>query len=316
MSHFANIDLIFLFFFLGAVAGWLKSDLQVPDQISKFLSIFLLLSLGLKGGHEVRVASDLTGFLPILIIGILSCLAIPFFSFFIHKKRLGPANSAALAACFGSVSAVTFIAAQGFLENEQIQSSGFMVAIMALMEIPAILVALFFYRRYQNNSGDRETAASIPSIYASKSVLLLLGGFVIGLLMNALSWDSIAPVAKDSFKGVLSYFLLDLGILAQKQLSQAWRHKGIALVIAVFQPLIFGSVAMFFASSIGVPQGDQILLAVLVGSASYIAAPAAIRASIPEANPSLYIALPLALTFPMNILIGIPFYFELSKIFT
>ncbi len=315
MIHLSNIDLIVLFFFLGGLAGWIKSDLQIPDQIAKFLSIFLLLSLGLKGGHEVRIASDYSGFGPILVIGFASCLLIPAYMFFLYRKNLGSADSAALASCFGSVSAVTFIAAQGFLENEQIPTSGFMVAVMALMEIPAIVVGLFLFNMSKRQAGEATAIARESSIFSAKSVVLLLGGFIIGALMNEPSWSSIKPVVKDSFKGVLAFFLLDLGIHAQKQLQEAWIHKWKALLIAIFQPLLHGSIAVVVAHYFGIEKGNQILLAVLVGSASYIAAPAAIRAGIPGANPSLYVALPLALTFPMNLIFGIPFYIELSSYF-
>ncbi len=312
MSHLASFDLIILFFILGALASWFRSDLEIPEQISKFLSIFLLLSLGLKGGHEVRIAEDLSGFAPSLSIGLASCLALPVVLFFALKKRLGVPNAAALAASYGSVSAVTFITAQSILENESITSSGYMVAIMALMEIPAILIGIYFYQRSTANrqSGNRSLWLSIFSI---KSVVLLMGGFVIGFLMNDASWKGIAPVVQGSFKGVLAFFLLDLGIVAQKQLREAWKFKSFAVLIAFGVPLLFGTAALIAGLLIGLPHGDRILTAVLVGSASYIAAPATVRTTMPEANPSLYLALPLALTFPMNLLFGIPFYIEISQ---
>ncbi len=312
MNHLANFDLIILFFILGAISSWIRSDLEIPDSISKFLSIFLLLSLGLKGGHEVRNAENLLGFLPTLSFGLASCLALPIFLFFILKKRLGIANAAALAASYGSVSAVTFITAQSILENEGIAFSGYMVAIMALMEIPAILVGVFFYQKYSNDT-KAKSRSILKSIFAMKSVVLLIGGFVIGILMNEGSWGSISPVIQGCFKGVLAFFLLDLGIVAQKQLRQAWKFKLVAIPIAIFFPIAFGCITSFAGHFFGLTQGDQILLAVLVGSASYIAAPAAIRSSVQGANPSLYLALPLALTFPMNLLFGIPIYIEISN---
>lgn len=314
MNPLANLDLILLFFFLGGIASWAKSDLQVPDQISKFLSLFLLLSLGLKGGHEVRIATDLTGIIPILILGLSSCIVIPIYFFHFHKKTLGISNAAALAACFGSVSAVTFIAAQGFLDNEKINSSGFMVAVMALMEIPAIILALYLYQNYQGLKNESSHSPKWASIFSAKSIILLLGGFVIGVLMNEPSWTSIKPVVKDSFKGVLAFFLLDMGIIAQKHLKEAWEHKWKAVLISIFQPLLHGSVVLLLAHYLKIDQGNQVILAALAGSGSYIASPAAIKTNIPEANPSLYVALPLALTFPMNVLFGIPFYIEFSKL--
>lgn len=312
MSHLANFDLIILFFVLGAFASWIRSDLQVPESISKFLSIFLLLSLGLKGGHEVRFAESLTGFLPSLSLGLISCFALPVIMFFLIRNRLGVANASALSACYGSVSAVTFITAQGILENEGLQFSGYMVAIMALMEIPAILIGVYLYNKFSKNSDSSNSIFS--SIFSAKSVVLLLGGFVIGLAMNEKSWAGIAPVIQGSFKGVLAFFLLDLGIIAQKQLRDAWKFKFAVFPLAVIFPFISGTISLVIGHALGISQGDLVLLATLVGSASYIAAPAAVRSSIPSANPSLYLALPLALTFPMNLILGIPLYIYLSKI--
>ena len=311
MSHYASFDLIVLFFILGIVASWSKSDLAIPDQISKFLSIFLLLALGLKGGHEVGAAQDLSGFLPALSIGLISCVVLPLAIFAILFKRLGSVNAAALSASYGSVSAVTFITAQSILNKEGVEFSGYMVAIMALMEMPAILIAVGLYQRF-TEPFKPASLVNLKGLLTAKSVVLLLGGFLIGFLMNERSWDSIAPVFVGSFKGVLAIFLLDLGITAQQQLREAAKYKWTALGVAFFLPLMFGSVALLISHMVGLSQGDQILLAVLVGSASYIAAPAAIRSSITKANPGLYLALPLALTFPMNLLFGIPFYLQLS----
>ncbi len=313
MAHLANIDLVILFFFLGALASWLKSDLEVPESAVKFLSIFLLTSLGLKGGHEVRVAQDLNQLGPILLVGLLSCLIIPSYLFYWLRRRLGSANAAALAAAYGSVSAVTFIAAKGYLNNVGIEFSGYMVAVMALMEIPAIVIAIHLYRQARASTASVESEVHRGSVWSAKSVILLIGGFAIGFLMNEPTWESVKPVVKDCFKGALAFFLLDLGITAQRQLSNAWRYKWKAILIGGFLPLVHGTVFLFLARSMGIDRGDQVLLAVLAGSASYIAAPAAVRGSIGEANPSLYVALPLALTFPINVLLGIPLYIWLSS---
>jgi len=310
MNNLISFDLTFLFFFLGIIASWLKSDLEIPDSISKFLSIFLLLSLGLKGGHEVAIATDLSGFFLVSLLGLSSCVLIPYFLFPLLRRWLEVADAAALAACYGSVSAVTLIAAQEFLRSRGIEFSGYMVALMALMEIPAILIALSFYRRAASKVEQQRNA---PSMFAAKSVVLLLGGFLIGFAMNESSWAGIAPLVQGNFKGILAFFLLDLGLSAQKQLREAWNFKVMSLITACALPLVHGLTLLVLAHWVGVPQGDQILLAVLAGSASYIAAPAAIRASIPSANPSLFVALPLAMTFPMNVLVGIPIYHVMSS---
>lgn len=315
LGHLSSIDPVILFFFLGMLASWMRSDLEIPQATAKFLSIFLLTSLGLKGGHEVRMAQDLGQLGPILLIGIFSCLAIPAYMYFWLRRSLGAANAAALAAAYGSVSAVTFIAAKGFLNNEQIPFSGFMVAVMALMEIPAIVLAISLYRRERGRALTDESASEVHrgSIWSAKSVVLLLGGFVIGFLMNEPAWESVRPVVKDAFKGVLAFFLLDLGISAQRQLANAWKYKWSAILIGCLTPAIHGCLTLLVARIFGVSLGDQVLLAVLAGSASYIAAPAAIRGSISEANPSLYVALPLALTFPVNVLVWIPVYIGLAQ---
>lgn len=312
MSHIAHFDLIVLFFILGAIASWMKSDLEIPESISKFLSIYLLLSLGLKGGHEVGLAEDLFGFFPSLTIGLASCVALPVVIFFALRRRLGIANASALAASYGSVSAVTFVTTQGLLENMGIATKGYLVAIMALMEIPAILIGVFLFEKFKANSAV-DNRSIIKSILSTKSFVLLIGGFIIGFSMNQSSWNGIAPVVQGCFKGVLAFFLMDLGIVAQKQLKEAWKYKKLVVPLALLMPLLFGTLSLMISFYLGVPQGDQIIIAVLVGSASYIAAPATIRSSISEANPGLYLALPLAITFPMNLIFGIPFYVELSK---
>lgn len=310
MSPALGLDLIVLFFFLGVLASWAKSDLEFPEAISKFFSIFLLLSLGLKGGQEVRNAENLEGFSEVLLLGLSSCALIPLVLFSALRKKLGPADAAGIAAAYGSVSAVTLIAAQGALTNHGIAYSGYMTAVMALMEIPAIMIALSLYRRAR---GAPDSGSGGPSLWATKSVVLLLGGFLIGALMTPSSFASIAPVVRDSFKGVLAFFLLDLGIAAQRHARAAWRHNGPALVLGVFAPLIHGTLALAASSFFAISLGDRVLLAVLVGSASYIAAPAAIRSAIPQANASLYVALPLALTFPVNLVLGIPLYVQLAS---
>lgn len=314
MSHFQSFDLIILFFFLGAFASWVQSDLEIPEGTAKFLSIFLLLSLGLKGGHEVRDWEKLTGFVPAVSLALSFCTLIPVSLFYLLRHRIGAANASALAASYGSVSAVTFITTQSILESLDIQFSGFMVAVMALMEIPAIIIAIFLYKISIQSTTDKISSQRWFSILTTKSVVLLVGGFVIGILMNDVSWKSISPVVEGCFKGFLAFFLLDLGILGQKQLKQAWTLKMTILLIGITVPLFFGLSSLLLSKLFfNLSTGDMILLAVLVGSASYIAAPAAIKSAIPEANPSIYLTLPLALTFPMNLILGIPLYIYLSN---
>lgn len=304
---------IILFFLLGIIAALFKSDLEIPESISKFFSIFLLLSIGLKGGHELANAENLNGFLPVLITGLVSCVLLPLIMFSTFKKRLGIENAAALSACYGSVSAITFITAQTVLQKQNIISSGYMVAVMALMEIPAILGGVYFYKKSLGEYQIQKISDLFKSILSSKSIVLLIGGFVIGIVMDSASWLGISPLIQGCFKGILAFFLIDLGLVAQRQIKEAFKHKCSVFLIAVLLPLMAGTVALVVSSYFNVSIGDRVLISVLVGSASYIAAPAAIRASMPQANPSLYLGLPLAITFPLNLALGIPYYVFLSQ---
>jgi hypothetical protein len=310
----SSLDPIILFFGLGLLAAWWGSDLVIPDSISKFISIYLLLSLGLKGGYEVASAESLTGFVPVLSLGLLSCILISITLFLATKNLLRTQNAAALAACYGSVSAVTFVAAQTMLDGRGIDYSGYMVAIMALMEVPAILLALYMANCRKTEKLNSTTLPEIFKLLTCKSVILLIGGFCIGLALDEKSWSSIAPVTSGAFKGVLAFFLIDLGLQAQRQLREVWQKIWVALTVATAFPLLCGSLVLLVASWLPITVGDQILIAVLAGSASYIAAPAAIRSSLPGAQPSLYATLPLAVTFPFNIVLGIPIYIELSNL--
>lgn len=308
-----QIDPIILFFVLGIFASWWGSDLEIPEPISKFLSIYLLLSLGLKGGVEVANTPDLTGFFPALSLGLLSCLLISIVVFLLTKAYLRTVNAAALAACYGSVSAVTFVASQALLDLKGITFSGFMVAVMALMEVPAIVLALYFANCRKEENLNVTKLKDVLDLLKCKSVVLLIGGFAIGLCLNERDWKALSPVTSQAFKGVLAFFLIDLGIQAQKQFRHVWSKKWISLIVATAMPLSFGSLTLMVAHYLPISVGDQVLVAVLAGSASYIAAPAAIRASLPGANPGLYGTLPLAVTFPMNILFGIPYYVFLAN---
>jgi len=315
MSVLAGLDLIILFFALGFFASWIKSDLRFPENTSKFLSVYLLLALGLKGGHQVKVATHLDGFSEVLLIGMLSCFVIPFVIIRLLKKDLGSENAAALAASYGSVSAVTFIAAHSALASQGIEASGYMVAVMALMEVPAIVIALYLYKKsIQNNLQKTSLIRDTLDILKGKSIILLLGGFTIGYLFREQEWNSVSALFQDAFKGFLALFLLDLGVNAQAQISDAWKQKGKAVFVALILPLLHGSVFLLLARVFNISLGNQVLIGVLAGSASYIAAPAAIRFAIPKANAAFYIALPLGLTFPMNVIFGIPYYIALAQI--
>lgn len=312
MNSIGQLDLISLFFLLGILAGFFRSDLKFSEGVSTFMSIFLLTALGLKGGYEVQKTAELSGLVMAVSIGWMSCLIIPVVIYFLLKNSLGAANAAALGASYGSVSAVTFVAGQSFLHASSIDFSGHMVAVMALMEIPAIVVALILVLKH---GGGKASRSAMIKAFTGKSVILLLGGFFIGLLMNEMTWNSLKPVFVDSFKGILAIFLMDLGVSAQKQFKDVWKYKWQALLIGIALPVLMGTLGLFVAKLAGLSLGDTVLLATLVGSASYIAAPAAIRSAVPDANPALYVALPLGLTFPFNVFFGIHFYHFVASSF-
>lgn len=312
MSFIYQIDFIIAFFFFGALASWIKSDLKIPESASQFLSIFLLLSLGLKGGFQFQSTEDLTPLIPLLILGFGSCLVIPLVLFYLTQSKLNPANAAALAASYGSVSAVTFIAAFNVMPTHGLTASGFMVAVMALMEVPAIILSIFLYQS-KINRNSKQVLPILKMVFTSKSVVLLLGGFILGALMPGKTWNEISFVIQDCFKAALVFFLMDLGIQAQKEMRSVWQYRLPAVGLACFAPLVFGSLTLYLAIKMTVGMADSIILAVLAGSASYIAAPAAVRAAIPQAQAAWYMTLPLALTFPMNMIFGIPFYIQLAK---
>lgn len=307
MAHFAHLDLILLFFLLGIAGGVAKVSLKLPEPVSQFLSIYLLLTIGFKGGLSVAKAESLDGIGPIVLIGLTSCVVIPLIVFRLVRKSFGSANAAALAASYGSVSAVTFIVATSILDSESISYSGFMVAVMAVMEVPAIAIAILLYqagKQEQRMSGS----ALLRAAFAHKSIFLLVGGFLIGAFIDVKNQTAFKPFFVDTFKGILAFYLLDLGATAASELRAIWNKKLRAAFFACVLPICFGTIALLAGWLAGLTQGNAILLAGLIGSASYIAAPAAMRISILEATPALYTSLPLAITFPFNVLVGIPAY--------
>lgn len=313
MSYLSQIDMTAIFFLMGFIAKALKSDLKVPEGAGQFLSIYLLIAIGLKGGYQVQTAQSFAGFHIVFLLGLISCLIIPLTYYYVFKKQVSSMNAAALGASFGSVSAVTFVTALGVLQATNQAYSGYMVAIMALMEIPAVIIALFFFQRDEKKAdGLNSLTGPLRGAVTNKSVILLVGGFLIGMVLNQNTWTSFEPFTIGIFKGMLGLFLLDLGMGAQEKFSQALRVKWVAIFGGLILPFFFGSLFTILGKLAGLAEGDCFLLGVLVGSASYIAAPAAIKSVAPEANSALYIGIPLGLTFPVNILLGIPYYLWLS----
>ncbi|MCA9297946.1 MAG: sodium-dependent bicarbonate transport family permease [Phycisphaerales bacterium] len=299
-----------LFFLLGALASLLKSDLEIPKQAARFLSIYLLFAIGLHGGHELGASSLDTSVFLVLLVAVGSSILVPVWSFFVLRVFVSAADSAAIAATYGSVSAVTFVTAIGFLQEANVEYGGHLVAAMALMESPAIVVGILlarFFDRGETPSGTRWSEIGREA-FLNGPVLLLLGSLGIGLVMSDAQWASLEPFAADPFKGVLCLFLLDMGLVAAKRLGDLRRSSLPLISFGVLAAVAHAMLAIGISKLIGLERGDALLLAVLMGSASYIAVPAAVRLAIPKANPGLYVPMSLAVTFPFNVVVGIPLY--------
>ena len=309
-----------LFFGLGMVATLLRSDLEIPQAVTRGLSLYLLFSIGMHGGAELAAAGFSTTTLTPMLAGMLASALIPLSTFGLLRRRLGAADAAAIAATYGSISAVTFITATSFLDARQIDWSGSMVAAMALMESPAILVGVLLARRAGVAAPQAEPGAQqgshvelLREAFLNGPVFLLLGALTIGLVTGEEGWRSVAPFADAPFRGVLCLFLLDMGLIAARRLS-ALRESGAFLIgMAIGMPLVHAGLAIGAARALAMSPGDALLFTVLCASASYIAVPAAIRIALPQANPSLFLPMSLALTFPFNVALGIPLYLSIIE---
>lgn len=299
-----------LFFILGLIASQIKSDLEIPRTSSKFISLYLLLAIGFKGGQELSHSPITNDILWALIMGIALAALVPIYTFFILRIRFSLENAGAIAAAYGSVSAVTFVTAISFLEMEGIEFGGHMVAVMALMEAPSIIVGVLLMRicSKKKNKKDKDTSKIVKHAVTNGSVLMILGSLVIGILANDAQAADIKPFTTDIFKGFLAVFLLDMGIESGKKIGalikKGWFALGFALIIPIVNGIFIAWVSQFVLSE----PGDRFLIAILAASASYIAVPAAMRIAAPKANPSLYLPMALAITFPFNITLGMPLY--------
>jgi hypothetical protein len=311
-----------LFFFLGVAATMLRSDLEIPGQVAKFLSLYLLFAIGFKGGVALSESSiDLASMRGLLAAIVLS-IVVPIYTFYFLKNRIELANAAAIAATYGSISAVTFVTATSYLDTNNIEWSGYLVAAMALMESPAIILGVLlyhFYRGKESDAGDDESnqipwGEMLREACFNGSVFLVLGALVIGWITGAEGMRQVSPLVKDLFTGVLCLFLLDMGIVAAKRLGDligvrgSGRNPLLLIGTAIGIPVVNAALGTAVAILLNLSEGDAVLLIVLAASASYIAVPAAMRLSLPEANPSIYLPMSLTITFPFNILIGIPLY--------
>jgi hypothetical protein len=305
----------FLFFILGVVAVKLKSDLEIPANSSKFISLYLLFSIGFKGGQELSHETFSAEIVYSLLFGIGISLLIPFYSFFILKRKLSIYDSAAIAAAYGSVSAVTFVSAVAYLDAQQLHFEGHMVAIMALMESPAIIAGLILLSLYKKNENTGVSKKElIKHSFTNGSVLLILGSLVIGLLANAKQAEGIKPFTNDIFKGFLAIFLLDMGISSGRKLNSLTQNGIFPIVFAIIIPLINGCLFALLSNVVTDNLSNKFMFGVLAASASYIAVPAAMKLAVPKADAGLYVPMALAITFPLNITVGMPLYLYLSSI--
>lgn len=298
-----------LFFFLGILAVQLKSDLEIPANSAKFISIYLLFSIGFKGGQELSHSTFSLEIVWSLLFGIFLAVSVPLYAYFILRRKFNVSNAGAVAASYGSVSAVTFVTAIAFLEMEQIPFSGHMVAVMALMEAPSIIVGVLLIALFNKDKSDRIGMGKVlHHSLTNGSVLLILGSLVIGFLASAQQAEGIKPFTTDIFKGFLALFLLDMGITSGKKLSSFLNQGTFAFLFAIVIPLLNGCTVALLSSIFTDSVGNRLLFAILAASASYIAVPAAMRIAAPKANPSLYLPMALAITFPFNITLGMPIY--------
>lgn len=305
-----------LFFFLGLLAVQVKSDLAIPPSSSKFISLYLLFSIGFKGGQELAHSEWGYEIVFSLVFGVLLALIVPVYTFFILKKRLGVQNAAAIAAAYGSVSAVTFVTAVSFLDMEAIPYNGYMVAVMAIMEAPSIIIGVLLMSLFSiKESSNLKMGPIVKHSVTNGSVMLILGSLVIGFMANDAQASGIAPFTTDIFKGFLAVFLLDMGIASGKKIGSLKDYGAFPYIFAIAIPILNGVIVCFLSALITDEVGNRFLFAILAASASYIAVPAAMKLAAPKANEGLYLPMALAITFPFNITFGMPLYMYLIQVF-
>ncbi|NBW28604.1 MAG: sodium-dependent bicarbonate transport family permease [Flavobacteriaceae bacterium] len=299
-----------LFFALGVLAVYLKSDMEIPENSSKFISLYLLFAIGFKGGQELSHESITMEIGWAMMFGIFISLMIPLYTFFILRRKLNVFNAGAIAAAYGSVSAVTFVTAVTYLESLQLELHGYMVAVMALMESPAIIIGLILISIFNKDVTQKIKKSSvIKHSLTNGSVLLIIGSLIIGYVANAKQAEGIKPFTNDLFKGFLAIFLLDMGITSGKKLKAFFSYGWFPIIFAIIIPLVNGCIIAFVSCYVTQDVTNRFMFAVLASSASYIAVPAAMKISVPKANPGLLLPMALAITFPINITIGMPIYF-------
>jgi hypothetical protein len=328
------LDPAILFFVFGLLAGALRSNLEIPTAISKFLSLYLLMALGLKGGFALAQSGLSAEVGKGLFAAVAMAVVVPILAFQLLKRCVSPLNAAAVAATYGSVSAVTFVTACQFLDQQGMAFSPHMTAALVVMESPAILLGVYWANSLRRpalaaagGSAPLDTGRPSASAHAPKpslkhilhesftegAQLLLLGSMAVGYISGEAGQAVMQPFSGDLFKGMLAFFLLDMGLTVARNFNQARRSPPWLLAYALTAPLVHASLALGLAVVLGMNAPDAALLMVLAASASYIAVPAVLRHAIPEANPSIYLGLSLGVTFPFNILVGITLYAQMAR---
>ena len=302
-----------LFFMLGILAVTMKSDLEIPSNSSRFIALYLLFAIGFKGGQELAHETFNTEIAWSLVFGLILSSTIPFYAYFILRWKLNAADAAATAAAYGSVSAVTFVTAISFLEFHKLHSNGHMVAVMAFMESPAIISGLLLLSLFKKDGTPHkmELGSVLKHALTNGSVVLILGSLIIGYIANEKQAEGIKPFTNELFKGFLAIFLLDMGISSGKKLKSFFSYGWFPIAFAMIFPLVNGSIVATLSPLFTPNLGDQFIFSVLAASASYIAVPAAMKVSAPQANPGLFLPMALAITFPINITLGFPIYYFL-----
>lgn len=330
------LDPAILFFVFGVIAGWLRSDLEIPAATAKFLSLYLLMALGLKGGFALAASGLNPSVMISLFAAILMAFIVPALGYLFLKNRVDRFDAAAVAASYGSVSAVTFVTAMQYLESQQMSPGGHMAVAMVLMESPAILMAVLLANMIRQKQASAQMVAgqggsaamvaeggnsfSAPSMgkvihesFTSGAHLLLLASLLIGYLSGEAGKVMMQTFSTDLFKGMLAFFLLDMGLMVARSMRDVQGKSPILIAYAAIAPVVHAGIALLISMLLSLPVADAALIMVLSASASYIVVPAVLRYAIPEANPSLYLGLSLGVTFPLNILFGIPFYTEVAR---
>ncbi len=308
ISNLTNPTL--LFFALGTLAVLVKSDLEIPESSSKFISLYLLFSIGFKGGQELAHSGFSSEIIYSLLFGLAIATLIPLYTFYILKRKMKISDAGAVAAAYGSVSAVTFVAAVSFLEALKIPFGGHMVAVMAFMESPAIIMGVILLMKYdEDNRSQGKLAETIKHSFTNGSVLMVLGSLIIGFIADTKQAEGIKPFTTDIFKGFLAIFLLEMGMVTARRFSAFRKYGWFATAFAIVIPMINGCLVAALNGLFIHEAGNRFIFAILAASASYIAVPAAMRLAAPKADPGLYIPMALGITFPFNITIGMPLYY-------